>query len=196
MKRFITSILILTSAIFFANAIDKGYEKRIEGYAFAGLTEHYKSVFGISMVNGWRISPGSYVGIGTGFEYSNARYMTRMKGEQYAPQYMIPLFGEYKFNFRSNKNPSPYLLLDAGWIFNTSGKDEEGITTKALYGFMASTRFGIDVSIKDDLRLFLAVGPRVQHIRTTDKFSQYGQWEYRDIHNYVTCICAHFGVIF
>ena len=196
MKRILIILAITFSAALTSEAAEKGYEKRIEGYAFAGLTDQFKSIFGISMINGWRITPGSYLGVGTGFEYSNCWYISRMKGNQYAPQYMIPVFGEYKFNFRNGKNPSPYLLFDAGWVFNASGKDEEDIETKALYGLMASTRFGIDVKINDGISIFGAVGPRLQHTRRTNKFPLYGEWEYEYIHNYVTCICIHIDIIF
>ena len=196
MKRIILILAIILSAAVTADAFEKGYEKRVEAYAFAGLTDYNKSLFGVSMVNGWRITPSSYVGLGVGYEYSDILYVIRMKGNQSAPQHMFPVYGEYKFNFHPETVSSPFLVVDAGWVFNTNGEDKEGIDTKSAYGLMASARYGIDVSVGDNLRVTCSVGPRIQHIRVTEKYSQYGKWEYRFLHNYLTSICAHIGLIF
>jgi hypothetical protein len=188
MKRIILILAIILSAAVTAGAFEKGYEKRVEAYAFAGLTDYNKSLFGVSMVNGWRITPSSYVGLGVGYEYSDILYVIRMKGNQSAPQHMFPVYGEYKFNFHPETVSSPFLVVDAGWVFNTNGEDKEGIDTKSAYGLMASARYGIDVSVGDKLRVTCSVGPRIQHIRVTEKYSQYGKWEYRFLHNYLTSI--------
>lgn len=196
MKRIILIIGIILSAAATSGAFEKGYEKRVESYAFAGLTEYNKSLFGVSMVNGWRATPSSYVGLGVGYEYSNVIYMIRMKGNQSTPQHMFPVYGEYKFNFHPQSVSSPFLLVDAGWIFNFNGDDKEGITTKAVYGLMASARCGIDISLGNDLRVTCSIGPRIQHLRMTHKYSQYGKWEYRFLHEYITSVCTHVGLIF
>lgn len=196
MKRIILIIAIALSSAATAGAFEKGYEKRVEAYAFAGLTDYNKSLFGVSMVNGWRITPSSYVGLGVGYEYSDILYMIRMKGTQSAPQHMFPVYGEYKFNFHPETVSSPFLVVDAGWIFNTNGEDKEGIDTKSAYGLMARARYGIDVSVGDNLRVTCSVGPRIQHIRVTEKYSQYGKWEYRFLHDYLASVCAHIGLIF
>ena len=179
-----------------AQAFEKGYEKRIEAYAFAGLTDYNKSFFGISMINGWRITPSIFLGAGTGFEYSNALYRTGLKEDQYCPQYMVPLYGEFKYNFHSGKNPSPYLMLDAGWVFNFGGEDEIGISEKAIYGFMASPRFGIDVKVHNDICVFASAGPRFQHARHTNRYPGTGIWEHEFISQILTTICLYVGVIF
>ena len=197
MKKFIIlviSLCMLTPTK--AQAFEKGYEKRVEAYAFAGLTDCYKSLFGVGMVNGYRVTPAIFVGAGTGFEYSNALYRTGLKDDQYCPQYMIPLYGEFKYNFHSRKNPSPYLLLDAGWVLNFGGEDDKGISKRAIYGFMASTRFGIDVKVHEDIRLFASAGPRLQHARHTNRYPGTRDWEHEFIDEMLTTICLHIGVIF
>ena len=188
MKRIILILAIILSAAVTAGAFEKGYEKRVEAYAFAGLTDYNKSQFGVSMVNGWRITSSSYVGMGVGYEYSDILYVIRMKGNQSAPQHMFPVYGEYKFNFHPETVSSPFLVVDAGWVFNTNGEDKEGIDTKSAYGLMASARYGIDVSVGDNLRVTCSIGPRIQHIRVTEKYSQYGKWEYRFLHDYLASV--------
>lgn len=197
MKRlsFVLSLLLLMLPEAMS-AFEKGYEKRIEAYAFAGLTESFSFLGGVSMVNGWRITPAMYFGIGTGFEYSNARYLVSMKGEHYAPQYMIPVYGEFKYNFRTGKNPSPYLLIDAGYIFNAGSRHSSEVTTKALHGLMLSPRFGIDVKVGKKTYLFGAVGPRIQQAHHTVKYPGQGDWEYEARHRMIASACLHIGIIF
>lgn len=189
----ISICLIMAQA---AQAFEKGYEKRVEAYAFAGLTDYYKSLFGVGMVNGWRMTPSIFVGVGTGFEYSNALYRTGLKDDQYCPQYMIPLYGEFKYNFRSHQKVSPYLLLDAGWVLNFGGEDDKDISKRSIYGLMASMRYGIDVKVGDEIRLFASAGPRFQHVRHTDRYPGTKGWEHHLIDKMLTTVCLHIGIIF
>ncbi|MBO5500188.1 MAG: hypothetical protein J5990_12465 [Bacteroidales bacterium] len=195
-KIFILAISLCLITVPSALAFEKGYEKRVEAYAFAGLTDYNKSLFGVSMINGWRITPSIFLGAGIGFEYSNALYRTGLRDDMYCPQYMLPLYAEFKYNFHSSRNPSPYLLLDAGWVFNFGGEDDQGISKRAIYGLMSSIRFGIDLKVHDDIRLFASVGPRFQHARHTNRYPGTGEWEHEFIDEILSTICLHIGIIF
>lgn len=162
----IGTILFLMCFVVFASAQSKGYEKSIEFGGGIGLDKLSKYSIGISMVNGYRFNNYLYVGVGTGFKYTDALYYSssslRDYYESFDGKYLIPLYARIKANLTKTK-VSPFLVVDAGYTFDV-GQNEN----KNIEGLMIEPAFGIDFKLNEEkISLYFLLGVNIQKTRFT-----------------------------
>lgn len=120
-------IILLTTVVLSmtAKAQNTGYEKSIEINGGPAMNDCTKYSLGISMVNGYRIIPNLYAGIGVGFRYTDALFMHTWRSykqygslhfesrDSYSGDYLLPILPEFSTTLqRQNSSPCSCVMLD------------------------------------------------------------------------------------
>ncbi len=132
----------------------RGYEKTLEAGYSIGYGYLSNNTFNFHMVNGYRWDRYLFLGVGTGFSYSNLFYglsgrYTDLKQRDDA--LMIPLYGQVKINF-GTATISPYLSMNVGYMFDVTR--EEGDAG----GLLWQPNAGISYRVDEDKRVFFQLG--------------------------------------
>jgi hypothetical protein len=166
MKARIIYIFFLLISISISTAAQKGYEKSIEVGGAIGLDKFTNSSFEIEMINGYRFSDYLYLGVGTGFRYTDAlyyqSYITSHFYESRDSKYLIPLYARLKANL-TNTKVSPFLLGNIGYTFDVGQNPN-----KNTYGLMIEPAFGVDFKLNEgQTGLYFLVGFNLQNAEYT-----------------------------
>lgn len=193
MKRFVILTLLMAFSIAQMRAQNNGYEARAEIYGFAGRTGAMTNLGGVNVINGYNITDCFFVGMGTGFEFSNVLYEHSEVGNKfkYKRQSVIPLYVNFRYK-ANTRQAKPFLSLDAGWSFNVN-KDSH---TRAIYGLLISPRFGVEIQLRNGTGLYGSLGPRFQHSHYWHKIPGKTGYVYNDKDKIHTIVCAHLGFRF
>jgi hypothetical protein len=188
MKKGISILLAVIAFSMAANAQNNGYEKSIEIYGGPAMNKTAKYSFGISLVNGYRINPHLYAGLGVGFRYTDAEYMHTYRSykqfgvlqtetsSSYAGDYLLPVHARAQYNFTTTK-VKPMLLCDAGYTFNVGSVEGNAI------GFFWEPAFGIDIDLEEHTSLYFQLGICMQNTHYTYyTFSYYDGASSEEIH--------------
>lgn len=202
MKKGIT--ILLTAVIFSmaANAQNSGYEKSIEIYGGPALNKSTKYTLGISMVNGYRINPHLYAGIGAGFRYTDAEFMHTYRSymqfgylhsetsTSYAGDYLLPIYFRAQYNFTTTK-VKPILLCDAGYTFNVGSVKGNAV------GFFWEPAFGIDINLESNTSLYFQIGVCMQNAHHTFySYSYYDGASSEELHTVASTLNLKIGMKF
>jgi hypothetical protein len=141
----------------------KGFENYTEFSILEGMGELYSlayygssfsndvTVYSLSTINGWRICPYVFVGIGIGIEKYTSDYPIK---------YTLPIYLDTKY-FILNKKVTPFLYADMGyawgWTYGSQKNDWAGI--------MLGAGGGVSYRFTRSSSLCLSVGYRLQQIK-------------------------------
>lgn len=198
MKRIlIIAVLLFASVSMFAQ---KGYEKSVEINGAVGLDDCQKYTFGISMINGYRISESLFVGAGVGYEYLEGLYYHsyEYKGsiigstsyDSIDVRNNIQLFGRVKFNLIKSKI-SPFLTADAGYTIGLSSNE-----IKMANGFFFQPSFGCDFKIDDVQSVYVMLGYNGQNYTYRWFDNTLGSTDDKMITKLAGKFCLHIGFKF
>lgn len=98
------------------SASESGYEFNVTFGPGLKINDFGYNFLKLSLINGYRINPYFYIGIGTGVRLyldNHAIFNT------FAAYPVIPFFVHFNMNL-TNKNVSPYLTVDMGYSFESS----------------------------------------------------------------------------
>lgn len=172
MKKVITFLLATVMLSMAANSQESGYEKSIEIIGGPAMSKSTKYSLGISMVNGYRINPHLYAGIGVGFRYTEAKFMHTWRSymqysslhfessDSYGGDYLVPVFARIQYNLITTK-VKPMLLCDVGYTI------DPGIAKGNAVGFFWEPAFGIDISLEENTSIYFQIGINLQKIHYT-----------------------------
>lgn len=154
-----TAVLVLASVTMSAQG--KGYEKSLEVNGGVGVDRMSKYSFGLTMINGYRLSDTFMVGLGTGYELFDALYSTSheylgrgnsISDGSYSGKSLIRLFGRLKWNLTTTK-VSPFLQGDIGCSMDLNGNEWSSAS-----GLMFEPAFGIDFAMEEGIKMYAALG--------------------------------------
>jgi len=163
-------LTIIFAAIVFsmtANAQNTGYEKSIEINGGPAMNNCTKYSLGISMVNGYRIIPNLYAGVGVGFRYTDALFDQTWRSymqygklqfetkDYYSGDYLLPIFARIQCNFTTTK-VKPLLLCDAGYTISVGSAEGNAV------GFYWEPAFGVDISLEEKTSIYFQIGINLQ----------------------------------
>lgn len=136
------------------------------------MNKNTKYSLGISMVNGYRINPQLYAGMGIGFRYTNAKFMHTWRSymqygslhfessDLYGGDYLVPVFARIQYNLITTK-VKPMLLCDAGYTI------DPGIAKGNAVGFFWEPAFGIDINLEENTSIYIQIGVNFQKTHFT-----------------------------
>lgn len=198
-------IIILLSAVVFsmtAIAQSTGYEKSIEINGGPAMNDNTKYSLGISMVNGYRIMPNLYAGVGVGFRYTDALFMHTWRSymqygslhfessDSYAGDYLLPIFARIQYNFTTTK-VKPMILCDAGYTINVGSNEGNPV------GFYWEPAFGVDISLEGNTSLYFQIGINMQSTHYDRyEYSYYDGASTEEIKATASTLCFKIGMRF
>lgn len=150
------------------------FENSFEFVQQIGRTDHYKSYYGIEMINGFRNDLLSYgvgfgVGRGTyGSELINHKFDDESFEMRYKTTTLVPLYGRIRIDFMRGAF-SPFLLGNAGYVFDVGKKGQT--EANGIYG---EAGFGAETRIKASCKLYFLIGvsTRNSQFYTTDDLNK------------------------
>ena len=138
----------------------RGYEKSLELTGGVGLSEYTKYSVGVSMINGYRVNPHFFAGVGIGFKYSNMLYYKSIgDGDSYDSidgKYLVQPWLRLKGNLTDSKL-SPFVTLDAGWTFDVGQNPN-----KNAKGLFFEPQIGMDVRLSGKQAFYFSLGANLQ----------------------------------
>ncbi len=197
-------IILLTTVVLSmtAKAQNTGYEKSIEINGGPAMNDCTKYSLGISMVNGYRIIPNLYAGIGVGFRYTDALFMHTWRSymqygslhfesrDSYSGDYLLPIFARIQYNFTTTKF-KPMLLCDAGYTINVGSVEGNAV------GFYWEPAFGVDISLEEKTSLYFQIGINMQSMHYDRyEFDYYDGANTEEIKTTASTLCFKIGMRF
>ena len=197
-------IILLTAVVLSmtAKAQNTGYEKSIEINGGPAMNKCTKYSLGISMVNGYRIIPNLYAGIGVGFKYTDALFMHTWRSymqygslhfessDSYSGDYLLPIFARIQYNFTTTK-VKPMLLCDAGYTINVGSVEGNAV------GFYWEPAFGVDISLEENTSLYFQVGINLQKLHYDRyEYSYYDGASSEEVNTTASTLCFKIGMRF
>lgn len=136
-----------------------GYAAQLDiGYDQGGSHEDLNRLH-INLMNGYRFGPYFTAGAGLGLRYYTA-----------PRDILVPVFASLKINFLK-KRISPFLMLNAGYSFDSSNEDEK-IRFQGV-GYMVNPSAGFNVFIRGKSYLSLGIGYEFQQFNLVDASASY-----------------------
>lgn len=177
MKKLIFVFLFLLSATSAYSQKEKGYEFSFETGYEIGVGETSTGSFQIiSMINGYRINPDIFMGLGLSIN-------AHEEGT------LIPIYGQLKYNL-NKKNTSPFALLKVGYSLKSSSDKIRG------FGFTISPNIGFDFRKKHKTSFYIMTGMNFQWGFYHKHFNDFGQHDPRQINKLYLYIPIKIGATF
>ena len=156
--------------------LKKGYQGIAGlGYAFA-LDDFSEDFVKVIFINGYRISPYVFLGLGTGLNY----YYDKA-------DLVIPCFADFRVN-RVYKTVTPYAALDVGCSFDvTIDYDVSDI------GILLSPAVGAFVKISDKAAMNVGIGFEIQTMDINYYYSDHSFFNLRESFSYLS---INVGIMF
>lgn len=157
------SILLLFFVCTSLNAQESGFCFGADVYGGKGIDQRSKTSFGANIVAGWRFSEFAFLGIGAGFQRTDAQieHVTVIdydvtESYDYSQVNRFKLFVRSKMNL-SDKPISPFVLFDAGTSFGSK------TTLDTISGLFLEPAVGCDFKLGGVSRLYLMLGYQCQN---------------------------------